>query len=513
MPHSANAAPSIRSAASQAYQRPPPEHTPGPNLHVETLPQGGARRLAPEPRGQLLREAHREVINKIFLARDDGVPMLLYHQELGKVAAKFSMEPKELLAKALLELDNYRGVLQYDLRGRIQEPSLLGPHFEAVIKLVNSKLDMYVIHTAEQLYAPELPLSKSYAKGLRGILAAHESAILILVKDPPQEAVDEIVKVTKEHLGGMMSLWADPRYRERLPLSERLQRFLSFATVRLMTTGDNPEAEAIARQMNQQLEGKGGFEDKHWVRVVKQISLNEQHHALKESMIVCAPVLGAVQLLDKFAPALMHSVGGALDDVFGSIGPNIYQSFRKAGLTLKEKFMDAKSAIALGVVSIPLSAFMGHYAAQLFSQATTPTQKVVAGVTFAIACSVGTILSSAGAIYDTASKLGKLANHPTVGDLAGQLSFAQRCKAAFNDAILNVPFRIGHTLIGVSAQIGLGVAAGLFGFFNNKWFVAGEGMLESLAGIAVALSYPLVARHFHAKRLKEAEFVEPSAAS
>ena len=66
-----------------------------------------------------------------------------------------------------------------------------------------------------------------------------------------------------------------------------------------------------------------------------------------------------------------------------------------------------------------------------------------------------------------------------------------------------MPFRIGHTVIGVPSQVALGAAAaGAFGFFNSDYFVAAIGAAETLFGVATAFLYPKWADKQHLQRLK-----------
>ena len=89
------------------------------------------------------------------------------------------------------------------------------------------------------------------------------------------------------------------------------------------------------------------------------------------------------------------------------------------------------------------------------------------------------------------------------GYLVADLDAAEKFKLAFKEAIMDVPFRVGHTLIGVPFQLILGAAAGAFGFFYNPVFIMLEGMAETLLGAATTYFYPWFARRQRNIRLRQ----------
>ena len=75
---------------------------------------------------------------------------------------------------------------------------------------------------------------------------------------------------------------------------------------------------------------------------------------------------------------------------------------------------------------------------------------------------------------------------------------------------MDVPFRVGHTLIGVPFQLALGAAAGAFGFFTHSAFVMVEGMAETLLGAATAYAYPKVSAAINRTQLSKVNVTDSS---
>lgn len=447
-------------------------------------------------------EAYEELIHKLFSERSSGKERAFYRHEADSVAEGLKITRTELVDRALTELKAAGPYALLDQKGHFGDASKIGVHFNALISLAREKVDFYVFDSEKQLRNPSLPLSQSYRNSIGEIIKRGEACMLMIAKQPPQEIADEVKKLSEQHLKGLMSLWENQSVRDTLPLSPLLKHYLQFGTVKLRTTGQDPEVKELARTINTLLEKQSGYEASQWTQVLRSVAQHEKSESLKEALTVCVPIVFAIKAVEKFFPSYVHAIGGALDDLFGAIIPDVSQSMGKKGLPLKERLKEAMPVLVGGAVTIPVSAGLGFSAAALYSDAASLSVRLAAGAIFAFACCAGTLGTSLGAFKKAWGAIDTLSNDPVHGAEVEKLSWWGKIKLAFSESILSSPFRIGHTIIGVPTQIGLGLAAGAFGFFHNPAFIMLEGMAETILGAATAWAYPYWANFRQKMRLR-----------
>jgi hypothetical protein len=285
-------------------------------------------------------------------------------------------------------------------------------------------------------------------------------------------------------------------------VSPALKDYLDYATVRIITTAKDTTLNQLARGINTQLERAGGFEDRRWTALVKGVTQGDRHHALKEALTVCGPVVIGVKLLESLAPFLMHTIGGALDDLVGAILPDVSQSMGKRGESFASRLKEAWPVLKAGLASLPLAMGCGWLASTLYAGSTSVAVHALSGGLFALACSLGTLGTSIGAYRKASQAIERLRSDRSIGHEIERLGSWERVKVALQESIFDVPFRVGHTVIGVPLQLALGVAAGIGGFFHNGSFVMAEGMLETILGAATAFSYPALKGLYDRWKLK-----------
>lgn len=446
--------------------------------------------------------AWRTVLTKLFVSAKADKQHLVYDGELATVERARGDAPNTLLAKALDELQARQFVVVGDTSGGIANPQDVGESFAAVYKLATQKVDVAVATNRKQLLSDDFPLSSDMARDLMPIIKDGHAAIVMLVKEPPVSAAQELRTIADERFGGLISLWQHRELWERIGVSAALRDYLNHATVRVVTTASDPALKQLAKGVNIRLEREGGFEDAQWTTVVKGVTQGDRHHALKEALTVCGPVVIGVKALESFAPGLMHTVGGALDDLFGAILPDVSQSMGKKGAPFMERMKDAWPVLKAGLASLPLAMGCGWLAATLYAGSTSLAVHALSGGLFALACSLGTLGTSLGAYRKASQSIEKLRSDPVVGEHIETLGSWGRMKLALQESIFDVPFRVGHTVIGVPLQFALGITAGVGGFFHNGLFVMAEGMLETLLGAGTAFGYPSLKRAYDRWKLK-----------
>ncbi len=446
--------------------------------------------------------AWRTVLSKLMVAENGEKQRLAYDQELASLEKSRGDVPNTLLAKALSELGAASSRILATREGGIANPREVGESFEAVYKLVRDKMDVSVAVDVRQLTAQEFPLSEKTAGSLAPIVQEGHAVIVMVAKEPPQSAAFELRRIAEEKFGGVISLWQHRELWDQVGASPELQDYLRFATVRVLTTAKDPSLAQLARGVNTLLEREGGFEDSQWIAIVKSVTQGDRHHALKEALMVCGPVVLGVKALESFAPGLMHSVGGALDDLFGAILPDVSQSMGKKGAPFSERFKEAWPVLKAGVASLPVAMGCGWLAATLHASSSSVAMHAVSGALFALACSLGTVGTSIGAYAKASRALEKLRSDEKIGSHIENLGTWGRTKLALQESIFDVPFRVGHTVIGVPLQFALGISAGIGGFFHNGLFVMAEGMLETVLGAGTAFGYPVVKSAYDKWRLK-----------
>jgi hypothetical protein len=363
-----------------------------------------------------------------------------------------------------------------------------------------------VIYDKSQLDGPHLPLSHSYKEEFRKIIARGEAAAVLLVKHPPEETALEILKVSEKSLEGLMSFWTHQYFQQTSDIRGNLRDYLQHATVRVLHTGHDPEVEKITEGINEHLEKHGGFEDKHWIRVVKGVARDEKKKSLKQALGVCIPVVVVVKIVEHVLPNILHAVGGMLDDLFGAIIPDASQSMGDSDLPFSERFKKAWPVLRGGLITLPLAFGLGLFSAKLYGMSASVAVHMLAGGLFAIACFAGTLGTSIAAFRKSYSAIEKLQEDKKYWRLVGDLTVSEKAKLAFREAIMDVPFRVGHTVIGIPFQLTLGIAAGAFGFFHNSIFIMAEGMAETLLGSVTAFVYSYIARLKRNSRLRNTTF-------
>ena len=482
----------------------------GANLNKST-PVQEARQVQIPTAGNKVVEAYSEVIQKLFLGkRNSPEQHVLYGHELARAAEALQIGPQELAEKALCELRSNGEHMRLDQFGRAANSGKVGRHFEAICGLIAGHVDLYIVHDEAQLKQGVLPLSASYREQFKAILDTAEVAVLIIAKTPPESAAIEIRKITDQRLHGLMGFWAEPDFQRSAEMSPALRDYLSHATVRVLCTGKQERANQLALALNQHLERAGGFEDSHWVRMVKGISQGEKQESLKDAFRVCIPVVALVKALEHFAPGALHVVGGVLDDLFGAIIPDASQSMGRKDLPYPERVKHAWPVLKSGLLSLPIAGALGwlssaaydaahsgwaqHAAGTIGLSSPAIPLHVAAGLLFAFACCAGTLGTSIAAYRKARRAIKSLETDKEYGRFVKHLTPLQKTWLAFKESILDIPFRVGHTVIGVPFQIGLGVAAGLGGFFHNGNFVTIEGVAETVLGAAAVFIYPYIAR-------------------
>jgi hypothetical protein len=264
--------------------------------------------------------------------------------------------------------------------------------------------------------------------------------------------------------------------------------------------------DKITEAINDHLEIHGGFEDTHWLRVVKGVAQDEKKESLKQALGVCIPIVVVIKIVEHVLPGILHAIGGMLDDLFGAIIPDVSQSMGDRKLPVKIRFKNAWPVLKGGLVTLPFAFGLGWFSAVLHGMSEATVIHMLSGVIFAFACCLGTLGTSIAAFKKAYASIGKLQNDRNYGYLVADLNIYEKIKLAFKESIMDVPFRVGHTMIGVPFQIVLGIAAGAFGFFHNTLFIMIEGMAETLLGAVTTFTYPRIARFMRNLRLRRTEF-------
>jgi hypothetical protein len=450
-----------------------------------------------------IRDMYIEIIQKLFISDSYGKQRCIYNRKVERVGhKKFGMRRQNFVHAALNDLKAHFQLVHLDAKGRILNPKQMGKYFNALFRIVSNNVDLFVIYDRSQLDSNHLPLSPSFKEVFGKIVDKGEAAAVLLVKHPPEETGREIHKITEKSLHGVMSLWADEKFQRTSDIRDGLKDYLHHATVRVISTGYDPEINAMIKGINEHLERHGGFEDTHWIRVVKGVSQDEKKESLKQALGVCVPIIVAIKIVEHVMPTILHAVGGMLDDLFGAIIPDVSQSIGDKELPRGERYKQAWPVLKGGLVTLPVAFALGWFSAKLHAMSDSVILHMLAGVIFAFACCAGTLGTSFGAIKKAYASIEKLQKDKKHGYLVADYGFFDKVKLAFKEAIMDVPFRVGHTVIGVPFQILLGMAAGAFGFFHNSIFIMVEGMAETLLGSAAAFAYPWIARLRRNSRLR-----------
>lgn len=468
-------------------------------------PNGKTEMQERRPANSKICEAYEELFTKLFTHHEPGREHYVYDRELAELAKSLGLAADVLIKNALEELRATGPALILNQHGRILDPEALGKHFSSLYALASDKVDFYVLHHTQQLESPTIPLSLSFKAAAGEVIKAGEAITLMLVKNPPESAALEIRKFSEKHLHGIMSLWSDREFQKTAEISPGLGDYLRHATVRILSTGKNLNVGEILKGLNERLEEEGGFEDKAWLRVVKGISQKEKNESLKQVLLPCLGIVGCVKLAESFMPGALHAIGGALDDLFGAIIPSVSQSLGHKDLSWRARLKHAMPAIKGGMVGLGCAFLLGWGSGALYSATSSSLMHASAGFLFALACCAGTIGTSVSALRQSWKGIHDLGADARYGRFVERLSFAQKCKLAFQEAILDVPFRIGQNLIGIPIQIATGIASGPMGFFHNSIFIMIIGGIETVLGAATAYAAPHLSKGRSARQLSRIE--------
>ena len=440
-------------------------------------------------------QAWREILFNLCFDGIDRRSCFSYFKEIDREARKnHQMAGSDFVAAGLAELACHGHLLRHDRHGQLINPAEVGSHFLALHKFLKRHVEIRILSTPQQLASPQLPLAKSFREKMAGVLSHGESLMLLMVKVPPEEAARQLQEFSNSRLRGLMFFWKDRQFLKQAPLPEALRDYLLQSTVRVLCTGTNAGANQQTLAINQQIEKIGGFEDSHWTRMVRSVALVQKQESLKHALGMCIPILALVKAVESFAPGALHAVGGVLDDLFGAIIPNVSQSMGSRDRPWRERFKNAWPVLREGLASLPIAAGLGWGASLVFGVAHHPVLLAGAGLMFAFACCGGTLGTSIGAVRQSWRALSEVEKDGELALFLGRLTAWKKLKLAVHESILDVPFRVGHTLLGVPLQMGLGMAAGIFGFFHNPLFVMVEGTLETVLGAVTAAVYPWVSK-------------------
>jgi hypothetical protein len=273
-----------------------------------------------------------------------------------------------------------------DSNGRVENAAEVGPAFVETWKFLSERVSIVIFPPDGSVQSS---LSPSMNAAVSEITKRGESAALILVHEPPEELSLAIRTITDERFKGLMTLWGEKRFTDKLPMEEHLRRYLHTATVDFVATGDQPEVLRAARVIDATFEKADGFEDRHWLRLIKGSSQNEKAESLREALTVCVPIVVAIKGLESFAPGAMHVVGGVLDDLFGAIVPDVSHSMGRRDLPWRERLKEALPVLKGGAVSLPAAMGLGWLSAHIYSPDSSLPLRMLAGGLFALACCGG----------------------------------------------------------------------------------------------------------------------------
>lgn len=454
-----------------------------------------------------IRDIYVEIIQKLFIRNKEGGAKSIYKNKVDRVGKKkFSLRGHNFVHAALFELKSHFQQIKLNPMGKILNAGQIGKHFGVLYRVISDNVDLYAVYDNSQIDSADLPLSSSFKTEFRKIIDYDEAAAILLVKHPPEEISREIHKITEQSLHGLMTLWSDERFQRTSEIRRGLKDYLHHATVIILNTGQNPEVDKITTRLNEHLEKHGGFEDRHWLRVVKGVAQDEKKESLKQALSVCVPIIVVIKIAEKILPGILHAIGGVLDDLFGAIIPDVSQSMGERSLPSKERLKKSWPILKGGLMTIPIAFALGYFSAVLYGKTQSTALHMAAGVLFAFACFLGTLGTSLAAFKKAYSFIEELQKDKEHGYLVANLTGFEKAKLAFKESIIDVPFRVGHTVIGVPFQIVLGLAAGAFDFFHSSIFIIIEGMAETLLGAAAAFAYPRIARLMRNSRLRRTTF-------
>jgi len=427
-----------------------------------------------------------------------------YMPELGKKAEKLGLPPGKLLAKAREQLES--PCLRFDRKGRIRGAKKAGNELAAVLGCTYENMKVFVVADGAQLSGGNSPLPKGYYGKFDAINGMGDATVVAFAKALPSSLQSEAREIGKEKFHSLS--WLDnPLLWHHAGMSGNMLNFLRHDTIWVGCTGT--ECRLVAMQMDRELEQPHGFERQYMKRLVRAMSEKEKADTLSSVLLVCGAVAGIIEGLKHIYPVAMYVAGGALSDVFGAIIPDVSQSVshvkEQSASHAKRFWSKAKAGWKVflgGAAGLPFALAAGWLASYLYSPAAPMEIRVLAGALFGLACAAGTVGTSVAATIGAYRAFSSLEKE----GMKAKASTGKRAWEAMNEAILKVPFRIGHTVLGLPLQLAYGMLAGAFLFFDKSWFVISEGVLEIVLGALFAFTYTKGADFLLERRLKKGDW-------
>ncbi|MFA6214265.1 MAG: hypothetical protein WC717_03230 [Candidatus Micrarchaeia archaeon] len=426
---------------------------------------------------------------------DDVDRMVKAHEPASKKWLPSYQTGGKFTRKALSQLKE--STLIADGCGRARNTHELGRELAETIKFINGVADIFVLVDKRQLEDGKFPFSSAYKQQIGSMLdnGAKEAVVVILVKTPPKAIRNEVLRATEKEFGGLTS-WLNDVGRHADKTSPQLQDYLAHSTIRILCTGSHPGLREMENRLNSKIEGQDGPERHHVARVVRSISEDQKVDALKKVGMICVSMLAAVGVLKLLIPSWINVVGGVLGDIIGAVMPNISQSFKAFG-TFRQNLRDIMPMVKGSIVGLGVSFVLGLCSTLIYSEAAPLLQRTWAGLLYGLACSSGAVFVSIAATRDAYREISRQAIAES-----RQLGIGKKLRMAFQEAQLNVPFRIGSNLVAIPLQIVLGGLSGAFGFFTSGLFIIAEGVMDPILGTLSAFAYPKMAELRHMKKMK-----------
>ena len=416
-----------------------------------------------------------------------------YMPELAKKAERLGMTAETLLANAKKQLES--PAIRFDGKGRIRNAKKAGNELAAVLGCTNESVKVFVVADGAQLSNGSAPLPKKYNGEFGAILGMGDATVVAFAKVLPSSLQSEAREIGEKKFHSLT--WLDnPTLWHHSGMSQNMLNFLRHETIWVDCTGT--ECRLVTMQLDRALEQPHGFERRYMKRLARAMSEKEKADTLSSVLLVCGAVAGIIEGLKHIYPLAMYMAGGALSDVFGAIIPDVSQSVGHAkGIWNKVK--EGWKVFLGGAVGLPVALAAGGYASLLYSPASPIGIRIVAGGLFGLACAAGTVGTSVAATIGAYRAFASLENEGMKAKTSGW----KKTLDALNEAILKVPFRIGHTVFGLPLQLAYGMLAGAFLFFDKSWFIISEGVLEIVLGALSAFTYTKSADMLLERRLRK----------
>jgi len=416
-----------------------------------------------------------------------------YMPELGKKAEKLGIPAQTLLADARKQLESPS--IRFDGKGRMKNAKKAGRELAAVLECANESVKVFVVADGAQLADGRAPLPKKYNGEFGAILGMGDATVVAFAKVLPSSLRSEAREIGERKFHSLA--WLDnPLLWRNSGMSKNMLNFLLHETIWVGCTGT--ECRIITRRMDRALEQPHGFERRYMRRLVRAMSEKEKADTLSSVLLVCGAVAGIIEGLKHVYPVAMYVAGGMLSDIFGAIIPDVSQSVGHAKGAWN-KIKQGWKVFLGGAIGLPFSLGFGVAASMLYSPVAPIGTRMLAGALFALACAAGTVGTSVAAAMGAYRAFASLEND----GMKAKTGSWRRALEALNEAVLKVPFRIGHTILGLPLQVAFGVLAGALLFFDKSWFVISEGLLEIVLGAASAFTYTKSADMLLERRLRK----------